>query len=126
MDFKRQKAIYIQIADYLLENILAGSLQKGDKVQSVREMAATVQVNPNTVVRSFNYLQDKGIIVNQRGIGYFVAEDALEKTWALKRDTFIQQELPEVFKMMDLLKMSFDDLAEIYHSKSNGATNNKT
>lgn len=121
MDFKRQKAIYIQIADYLLENILAGVLVKGDKVQSVREMAATVQVNPNTVVRSFNYLQDRGIIVQQRGIGYFVAEDALEKTQALKRENFIQQELPEFFKMMNLLGMSFEDIKQIYHRQSNGA-----
>lgn len=121
MDFKRQKAIYIQIADYLLENILAGVLVKGDKVQSVREMAATVQVNPNTVVRSFNYLQDRGIIIQQRGIGYFVAEDALEKTQALKRENFIQQELPEFFKMMNLLGMSFEDIKQIYHRQSNGA-----
>jgi len=121
MDFKRQKAIYIQIADYLLENILAGVLAKGDKVQSVREMAATVQVNPNTVVRSFNYLQDRGIIVNQRGIGYFVADDALEKTQALKREIFIQQELPEVFKMMNLLNMSFEDIKKIYQRQANGA-----
>lgn len=120
MDFKQQKAIYIQIADYLLENILAGELNKGDKVQSVREMAAAVQVNPNTVVRSFNYLQDKGIIVNQRGIGYFVADDALERTQALKRENFIQQELPEIFKMMELLDMKFEDLKAIYHQESNG------
>ncbi len=121
MDFKRQKAIYIQIADYLLENILAGVLTKGDKVQSVREMAATVQVNPNTVVRSFNYLQDRGIIVNQRGIGYFVADDALEKTQALKREIFVQQDLPEVFKMMNLLNMSFEDVQNIYQRQANGA-----
>ncbi len=121
MDFKRQKAIYIQIADYLLENILAGVLSKGDKVQSVREMAATVQVNPNTGVRSFNYLQDREIIVQRRGIGYFVAEDALEKTQALKREIFIQQELPEFFKMMNLLGMSLEDIQQIYHRQSNGA-----
>lgn len=121
MDFKRQKAIYIQIADYLLENILAGVLTKGDKVQSVREMAATVQVNPNTVVRSFNYLQDREIIVNQRGIGYFVADDALEKTQALKREIFVQQDLPEVFKMMNLLNMSFEDVQSIYQRQTNGA-----
>lgn len=121
MDFKRQKAIYIQIADYLLENILAGVLTKGDKVQSVREMAATVQVNPNTVVRSFNYLQDREIIVNQRGIGYFVADDALEKTQALKREIFVQQDLPEVFKMMNLLNMSFEDVQNIYQRQANGA-----
>lgn len=113
MDFKRQKAIYMQIADYILENILARKIQQGEKIQSVRDMASTVQVNPNTIQRSYNYLQEQEIIVNQRGIGFFVAEDALSKTQDLKKSSFIKQELPHIFKMMDLLNMSFDDLKEI-------------
>ena len=114
MDFKRQKAIYMQIADYILENILARKIQQGEKIQSVREMAATVQVNPNTIQRSYNYLQEQEIIVNQRGIGFFVADDALEKTQSLKKSSFVKQELPQVFKTMNLLEMNFDDLKEIY------------
>lgn len=122
MDFKRQKAIYMQIADFILENILAKEIQQGDKIQSVREMAATVQVNPNTIQRSYNYLQEQEIIVNQRGIGFFVADDALEKTQNLKKTSFISQELPPVFKMMNLLEMNFDDLQDIYKRLStNGA-----
>ena len=122
MDFKRQKAIYMQIADFILENILAKEIQQGDKIQSVREMAATVQVNPNTIQRSYNYLQEQEIIVNQRGIGFFVADDALEKTQSLKKTSFISQELPPVFKMMNLLEMNFEDLQEIYKRLStNGA-----
>lgn len=113
MDFKRQKAIYMQIADYILENILARKIQQGEKIQSVRDMASTVQVNPNTIQRSYNYLQEQEIIVNQRGIGFFVAEDALSKTQDLKKSSFIKQELPHIFKMMNLLNMSFDDLKEI-------------
>lgn len=120
MDFKQQKAIYMQIADYILDNILAERLQTGDRVQSVREMASTVQVNPNTVVRTYNYLQDEGIIFNQRGIGYFVSDDAYEKTRQLKKENFTKHHLPEVFKMMRLLQIDFEDLKEIYHKSQNG------
>lgn len=120
MDFKQQKAIYMQIADYILDNILAERLQTGDRVQSVREMASTVQVNPNTVVRTYNYLQDEGIIFNQRGIGYFVSDDAYEKTRQLKKESFTKQHLPEVFKMMRLLQIDFEDLKEIYQKSQNG------
>ncbi len=104
----------MQIADYILDNILAEKLKQGDKIQSVREMAANVQVNPNTVMRTFNYLQEEGIIFNKRGIGYFVAEDAYEKTRDLKKSSFVKKFLPEVFRQMQLLKMDFKDLKMAY------------
>ena len=96
MDFKNTKTIYVQIADYICENILAEKIRPGEKIQSVREMAASIQVNPNTVMRTYAYLQDQEIIFNKRGIGYFVAEDATQKTKALRRQEFIHQYLPEV------------------------------
>lgn len=113
MNFKKPKAIYMQIADYLCESILAAELKGGDRIQSVREMAAQVEVNPNTVARTFTYLQEKEIIFNKRGVGYFVADDAFEKTKALKKEAFIKQFLPEVFKLMDLLGISFEDLKKL-------------
>ena len=115
MEFKNQKAIYRQIADHILENILAERLQAGDRIQSVRDLAEEVQVNPNTVVRSFNFLSGRDIIFNQRGIGYFVAEDALKKTRALKKAAFVKEQLPELFKMMQLLDINFDELHQFYH-----------
>lgn len=123
MDFKRQKAIYMQIADYVLENILSEELKQGEKIQSVRDMASTVQVNPNTIMRSYTYLQDQGIIFNQRGIGYFVSDDALSKVQALKRGSFIDQELPEIFKMMKLLDIDFDELKKIYENNNGHRVN---
>ena len=120
MDFKKNQTIYMQIADYIIENILGEIWKPGDKIQSVREMAATIEVNPNTVMRTYSYLQDQEIIFNKRGIGYFVSEDALQLTRALKRETFVRQFLPEVFRTMDLLNMSFDDLKAIYQASKNG------
>ena len=114
MNFVKQKAIYMQIADYVLDNILSETFKAGDRLQSIREMAATVQVNPNTVTRSFNYLQEEGIIYNQRGIGFFVADDAPKKTREIKKQAFIKAYLPQLFKMMDLLKIDFQELEKIH------------
>ena len=113
MNFTKNQTIYMQIADHVSEQILKGELQAGDKIPSVRELAATIEVNPNTVMRTFTYLQDQSIIFNKRGIGYFVADDAFKITQKMKKEIFIQQYLPDFFKMMDLLKMDFKDLEKI-------------
>ena len=110
MDFNNQNPIFMQIADLIIDGVLAGTLQTGDRVASVREMAAKVQVNPNTVMRAFAYLQDRGIIFNQRGVGYFVDPEALNRTQALKKKEFMEQYLPEFVKRMKLLNISVDDL----------------
>lgn len=116
MEFNENQAIYLQIADYFCENILQKKWQKGEKIPSIREIAVKVEVNPNTAIRTFNYLQDQGIIYNKRGIGYFVAEDGFEKTLELKKQQFIQEELPKMFRMLDLVKLDFEDLKK-YHEK---------
>jgi len=108
----------MQIADHVSEQILAGQLQAGDKVPSIREMATTIAVNPNTVMRTYAYLQEQDIIFNKRGIGYFVAEQALHKTRLMKKETFINQYLPEFFKNMNLLDIKFSDLQKL-HSEFN-------
>ena len=114
MEFRKKNSIFLQIADHICENILANKIQPGDRLESVREMAANVQVNPNTVMRTFSHLQDRGIIFNKRGIGNFVSDDALEKIKEMKKQEFIQNQLPEIFKMMELLDISFDELKKIH------------
>ncbi len=110
MEFSENQAIYLQIADYFCENILQKKWQEGEKIPSIREIAIQVEVNPNTAMRTFNYLQDKGIIFNKRGIGYFVADNGYEKTLDLKKEQFVQEELPQMFRTMELLRMGFNDL----------------
>ena len=56
MDFKNQKPIYLQIAESICDNILAGKYRENEKLPSVREFAAEVEVNVNTVARSFEWL----------------------------------------------------------------------
>jgi GntR family transcriptional regulator len=114
MEFGDSNAIYLQIADQVCENILLEKWRPGDRIPSVREMAVSIEVNPNTVLRTFNYLQEKGIIFNKRGIGYFVSDDGFQKTKALRKENFINHELPGFFKAMGLLNLTVEDVSTYY------------
>jgi DNA-binding transcriptional regulator YhcF (GntR family) len=110
MDFRKQQPIYMQIADVILEDVLNKKLTDGDKIPSVREMALNVQVNPNTVQRSYQWLQDENIIHQKRGIGFYLSEEVYLKTIALKKDEFIKEVLPDTVRQMKLLGIDLEEL----------------
>ena len=112
MEFTDAQAIYQQVADHVCEMILKADWTEEERIPAVRELAMELQVNPNTVNKGYAHLQDRGIIYNQRGIGYFVSSGAAERTRELKRDEFIADELPRVFKTMTLIGMDIPALAE--------------
>ena len=114
MEFKDTQAIYLQIGDYVCEQILLGRWNEGDRILSVRELGVDLQVNPNTVMRTFDFLQNIEIIFNKRGVGYFVAEQAKEKIIKYRRNQFTEHELPVFFKNISLLGMSFDEVRTLY------------
>ncbi len=114
MEFKEKQAIYIQIANHFFENIIEKKWRAGEKIPSIRELAIQFEVNPNTAMRTFNYLQDKGIIFNKRGLGYYVTDKGYEKTVELKKELFLKEELPALFRNMKLLGLNFKDLKEFY------------
>lgn len=110
MDFKRQKPIYLQIADRLMERIAGGELSEDDRMPSVRDVAAELGVNPNTVMRTFEYLQNESIVFTRRGMGYFVSPDARQKILARQRREFLDEELPLIKQKMLMLGISMDEL----------------
>jgi DNA-binding transcriptional regulator YhcF (GntR family) len=117
MEFSHDGAIYQQIADHLCERILAGEWKEGERIPSVRELAEDIRVNPNTVIRSYGWLQELGIIHTQRGLGYFVAPEARARTLEMKRQSFVARELPRIFKTMELLGMSCDEMARLHEER---------
>ena len=119
MDFSQPKSIYQQLAEQLRERILAGEWQEGARIPSVRELAQSAGVNPNTVTKSYQALLDRGIIENQRGLGYFVAAQARARIVAQMRDEFVRDELPRVFRTMRVLGLRLEDLAP-YFAQSRG------
>lgn len=114
MEFKDNEAIYLQIAGLVCENILTGRWTAGQKILSVRDLAVELEVNPNTVMRSYDLLQELKIVYNRRGQGLFVAEDGLEKAIAWRKQNFVQVNLPEFFKNIFLLGISIDEIRKQY------------
>ena len=114
MDFKDNEAIYLQIAGYVSELILRGKWPPDFKIPSVRELAADLQVNPNTVMRTYELLQSQEVLYNKRGIGFFVAPAAAEQVLAQRRARFLTQELPDVFATMRLLGIGLPEVQRRY------------
>ncbi len=114
MDFNKNLPIYLQIAEYINDSILLNKWKEGDRILSVRDMSVKLQVNPNTIMRSYAYLQKEEVLFNQRGIGYFVSDGSFNKIKQIKRDQFIEIDLPGIFKTGSILGVTPEELASYY------------
>ena len=110
MQFRESQAIYLQIADFVCEKILLKEWKPDERIPSVRELAVQLEVNPNTVMRTFEFLQQQEIIHNQRGIGYFVSQTAIKNAQQYRKNEFLEKDLPQLFRNMFLLGMEPDEL----------------
>jgi DNA-binding transcriptional regulator YhcF (GntR family) len=110
MDFREGQSIYLQIVEYVCEQILLNQWPIGNKITSIRDLAVAMEVNPNTVQRAYDFLQQRGIITNKRGVGYFIEDNAIKLVKAFRKEQFIENELNVVFRNMYLLNI---DVAEI-------------
>ena len=103
-------AIYLQIADYICEKVLLKEWKTDDKVPSVRELAMQLEVNPNTVMRTYEFLKQQEIILDKRGVGYFITPQAFKNAVAYRKTEFLDKELPAVFRVMNMLGLETEDL----------------
>ena len=121
MNFKDHKAIYLQIADRIGDQILSGKLMPEGKVPSVRELAAEIEVNANTVARTYDHLQQNGIIFTKRGLGYFVSADAKDKIIASRRDLLMQGEMDYFLGQLKAVGITPAELQDLYNDYLNRA-----
>ncbi len=114
MIFKDSKAIYLQIADKICDDVMTGRLTAGSRIPSVREYAASVEVNANTVMRTYDHLAQQGVLFNKRGIGFFISDDARDRIVETRRRSFLNDEINYFFKQLNLLDISADELVRMY------------
>lgn len=75
-ELNSDRPIYTQVLERIQARIIAGTYQPGERLPSVRELAAEASVNPNTMQRAFTELERSGLIQTQRNSGRTVTEDA--------------------------------------------------
>ena len=109
MNFKDNKAIYLQIADRIGDQILSGALVPEGKVPSVRELAAEIEV-----ARTYDHLQQNGVIYTKRGLGYFVSPEAKEKIVASRREQLMQGEMDYFLGQLKAVGITPAELQDLY------------
>lgn len=111
MEYNSNKPIYLQIAETLCDKILLGEWKEEERIPSVRELGGSMGVNPNTIVRVYDYLQSIDVIYNKRGIGYFVKENANNEINKMQRQQFFKEFVPEIAKKIQLLGITEEELS---------------
>ena len=113
-DFQDHLPIYAQLMDTLKRRIITGRYLPGEKLPSVRELAAEAGINPNTVQRAFSELEREGLIYNQRATGKYVTENADEIKSA--RQALAKTQVAEFLSNMQSLGYSVGDVIVLLQS----------
>jgi DNA-binding transcriptional regulator YhcF (GntR family) len=114
MTFTNDKAIYLQMADRVCDEILADKFQDDDRIPSVREYAVLLEVNTNTAVKAYDELARANIIYNKRGLGYFVTKGAKQQILKVRKKEFMDNKLPEFFRQMKLLGINKEEVCNLF------------
>ena len=114
MNFNDNKPIYLQIADSLMDTIVRGDLPDESRLPSVRDYAIEAGVNPNTVMRTFVWLQQQELIYMKRGIGYFVASNAADRILQMRKEYFFDHEANYFFDRLSSFGISPEQLMNAY------------
>jgi GntR family transcriptional regulator len=114
MNFTENKAIYQQIAELIYEKILSGEWSANERIPAVRDLSISLEVNPNTVMRTYQLLESNNIINLKRGTGYYLSDNAYNSVFDSKKGDFLNNQLPEIFKTISLLKISPNDIKILY------------
>ncbi|TGX80020.1 GntR family transcriptional regulator [Palleniella muris] len=121
--FNKDRPIYLQISDRICDEILSGVYAEDRRIPSVRDYATLMQVNINTVMKTYEELSRSEIIYQRRGMGYFVTAGAKSAIQRQRKETFIHKTLAEMFRQMPLLGISIDDVVKEYHASQKPKTN---
>jgi GntR family transcriptional regulator len=124
LDLHSGVPVYRQIIDLVLGGIASRSLQPGDQLPTVRQLAVDLAVNPNTVIRAYRELEIRGVLDTHQGTGTFVSarevrQDSAERQRRLAQITadFVARAGAEGFSLLDLLRQLEELLPERERSK---------
>lgn len=108
--------VYLQISRNIKRSIALGSLRNGEQVPSVREVAETLTVNPNTVAKAYQLLEREGIVTTRQGIGTFVTEGKISITEQERRN-IVSEKLDRALVEAGHLRLSGDEIREIFNER---------
>ena len=116
--FSNDKPIYAQIIEHIKQLIVSGGFSPGDKLPSVRELAQTACVNPNTMQKAMSELEKDGLLFTQRSAGRYITTD--EKLIKQLRCELAENETEKYMQTMKQLGFSTDEIITLISEKQGG------
>lgn len=113
LEVNSSKPIYIQIADWLENEILDGTLSAHDKVHSQYQLAEVFNVNPATAGKGISLLLEKGIVYKRRGLGTFVHEEGYGKLLAERTEERLQNKIHALLEEAKRLHIDYETLLQL-------------
>ena len=110
IDFGSEEALYVQLYNQIIYGIANADLRQGDTLPSVRELASTLGVNPNTVQRAMETMEEQGLLYSVRGSGWFVRQDTSRAVEVLDRLRW--EKTADFFRTMEILGLSTQEVKE--------------
>lgn len=107
------KNIYIQLADWIEDNVLSGVFPEEGRIPSVAELSASFKINHITTLKSINMLTENGIIYKKNGVGMFVAKGAREIIRNKRKEAFYSKYIVSAVKEAEKLGITYDELNEM-------------
>lgn len=109
--FSNDKPIFIQVADLIKSDIIKGKFKTNEKLPSVREFALKYSINPNTVQKALQLLEEDKLIITDRTNGKFVSESS--KLIELQKSKLIEKEIDLFIDKMQTLGLSIQEIKEL-------------
>lgn len=108
--WNKDTPIYLQLYQQVVSRILDGYIKEGEALPSVRNVAAQYQLNPITISKAYQMLQDEEIVEKQRGKGLFVKPGMQDLMLSREREAFLTKQWPSILSQINRLKLSANDL----------------
>ncbi len=120
-DFNDAKPIYLQIEDKIKSLIIKGVLKEDERIPSVRELAVSMTINPNTIQKAYKELEAQGFIYSKRATGYFVA--SRKNSQSAEKIKTLTKQYKDIVSELKFLGMPSNVLTDIVEKIYNGGNN---
>src|ERR1700692_2792473 len=107
------RPIFVQIAERIENDIIAGELPEEAQIPSANEFASFYQINPATAARGVNLLMDQGILYKKRGLGMYVVPGARAKLLEKRREQFFEQYVMTMLREAEKLGITMEQVTEM-------------
>lgn len=120
-DFAVGKPIYLQIAEWLENEILKGNIKENEQLPSQMDIAEVLSVNPMTAGKGVSVLESRGVLEKRkRGCGIYVLQDAKSRIYEYRKNERLNGAIDDLLTDAAVLGMSVDELCELLKKRGGG------